>query len=75
MKVNNGANPAAFCELLCVIMSILNIKNLGLKFEPSGDTSKPWEILCFSNGYSAGDVISTRSVSAFALYVLSVPTS
>ena len=40
LKVNDGANPAAFCELFCVIRYVLDI-NLGLNLEPSGNASKP----------------------------------
>ena len=40
------ANPAAFQELLQVMKYILKIKNLGLKLEPTGNASKPWDIDC-----------------------------
>ena len=43
-QVYNGANPAAFCELLQVIRYVLNTKNLSLKIEPTRDASKPWDI-------------------------------
>ena len=48
-KANDGANPVAYKELLCVIKYILNTKNLGLKIEPMGNSNKPWDIMCFSN--------------------------
>ena len=35
-KANDGANSVAFKELLHVIEFILNLKNFGLKLEPTG---------------------------------------
>ena len=46
-KANNGANPAAYKEILHFIRYMLDTKNLGLKIEPMGNTNKPWEIICF----------------------------
>ena len=46
--MNDGANPAAFGKLLCVIRDLLITKKFGLELEPEGDVSKPWEIVCFS---------------------------
>ena len=34
LKVNDGANSAAYKELLCVIRFVLDMKNLGLKIKP-----------------------------------------
>ena len=57
-KVNNGANPAAYKELLCVIKYVIDTKNLGLKIEPMKNSNEPWEIVCFSNSNCAGDLVS-----------------
>ena len=38
-KANDGENPAAFELLLCVIEYVLDIKNLGLKIEPMGNSN------------------------------------
>ena len=40
-KANDGANPAAYKELLHVIKYVLNMKNLVLKIEPTGNSNKP----------------------------------
>ena len=47
-KANNGANPAAYKELLHVIKYIIEKENLGLRLEPMGNSNEPWEIICFS---------------------------
>ena len=48
-KANNGANHAAYKELLHVTKNVLDMKNLGLKVEPTGNYNKPWEMICFSD--------------------------
>ena len=40
-KANDGANPATYKELLPVIRYVLDMKNLGLKIEPMGNSNKP----------------------------------
>ena len=40
LKANDGANPAAYKECLHVVKHILDIENLGLKFEPTGNSNK-----------------------------------
>ena len=40
LKAKNCANTAALKELLNVIKYILDMKNLGLKIEPMGDSNK-----------------------------------
>ena len=57
-KANDGANPAAYKELLCVIKYVMDTKNLGFKIEPMGNSNEPWEIVCFSNSDYAGDPMS-----------------
>ena len=39
-KANNGVIPAAHKELLGVIKYVLDMKNLGLKIEPTGNSMK-----------------------------------
>ena len=74
-KTNDGANPAVCKELLHVIKYVLNMENLGVKIESTGNFNKPWEIVCLSNSNYAGDLVSKQSISGFILYVLSVPVS
>ena len=57
-KVNDGANPAAYKELLHVVKFVLNTEMLGLEIEPTGNFNEPWEIVCFSNNDYAGDLVS-----------------
>ena len=57
-KANDGANPVAYKELLCMIKNVINMKNLGLKIEPKGNSNEPWDIVCFSNSDYAGDLVS-----------------
>ena len=40
-KANNGVNPAPYKELLCVIKYVINMKNLGLKIKPTGNSNEP----------------------------------
>ena len=74
-KTNNGANLAAFKELLGVIKHVLDTKDLGLKIEPTGNADKPWEIFCFSDSDKAGDLMSRRTICGFILYLLYVLVS
>ena len=74
-KSNDGVNPAAYKELLCVIKYILDTKNLELKIKPTENSNKPWEIVCFGNGDYTGDPVRRRRKSVFILYVLGVPVS
>ena len=46
-----------------------------MELEPSGSTSKPWDIASFSNSDYAGDPESRKSVSGFILYILVLPVS
>ena len=69
-KVNNGAHPAAFCKLPEEMRYVLDTKNLGLRLEPSSDASKPWEIVCSSDGHYAGDLVIKKRISGFILYAL-----
>ena len=75
MTANNGANPAAYKELLCVLKYILDTKNLVLKIEPVSNSKEPWEIICFGDSYYAGYMVSRGSISVFILYILDVPVS
>ena len=74
-KVNDGAYPSAFYEVLHVIKHILDAKKLRLKLEPSRNASKLWEIVCFSDSDYAGDPISRKNISGLILYVLGVSVS
>ena len=69
-KANDGANPAAYKELLNVIRYVLDTKNLGLKLKPTRNSNEPWENICFSNSDYAGDLVSRQSISGFIHYVL-----
>ena len=68
-KTNDGANPAAFKELLHVIKYVLDTKNLGLKIEHMGNFNEPWQTVFFSDSNYAGDLVSRRSISDFILCV------
>ena len=69
-KANNDKKPSSICELLKEIRHVLNNNNLFLKLEPTGDTSKHWEIICFSNSNYVGDPDDSRSISDFILFIL-----
>ena len=64
-KVNIGVNFAAFCEMLHVIVYLLDTENLVLKLEPFGDGSS---FLSYNN--YASDPISRRIIICFILYLL-----
>ena len=74
-KANDSANSAAYKELLCVIRYVLDMKILGLKLKPMGNSNKPSEIVFFINSDYAGDLVSRQSISGFILYVLCVLVS
>ena len=74
-RANDGANYAAFKELLCVIKYVLDTKRFGLKLEPTGNANIPSEKVCFSDSDYDGDLVSRRSISGFILYVLGVLVS
>ena len=74
-KANNGANHAAFKELIHVIRYVVDKKNLGLKIKPMGDSNEPWKIIYFSDSVYAGDLVSRRSISGSILYVLGISVS
>ena len=74
-KANDGANPAAYKELLHVIKYVFDTKNLGLEIEPMENSSEPWEIIGISNSDCGGDWVSRKSISGFIMYVLVVPVS
>ena len=57
-KANDGANPAAYKELLRVIKYITEMESLGLSIEPMGNSNKPWKIICFSDSDYAGNPVS-----------------
>ena len=57
-KANDGANPAAYKELLCMIKYIIETENLGLRLEPMGNSNEPWKIICCSNSDYVGDPVS-----------------
>ena len=74
-KANNEVNPAAYKELLHVIKYVIETENLGLRLEPTGNSNKPWEIICFNNNDYVGDPVSRQSISGFILYVFGIPVS
>ena len=69
-KANDGANPAAYKELLHVIKYVIDTNNLGLMVKPMGNPNKPWEFEHFSNSNYAGDPVSRQSISSFIQYLL-----
>ena len=64
-----GLQGAPTCNQVC------DGHDIGLKFEPMGNSNKPWEIICFSNSDYAGDPVNRQSISGFILYVLDVLVS
>ena len=55
LKANDGVNPAKFKERLCVIKYVMDMKNLGLQIEPTGNSNKPWDNMRFGNSNCMGD--------------------
>ena len=74
-KANDGVNPAAYKELLHVIKYVIDMKNLRLKIEPTGNSNECWEIVYFSDSNNAGDLVSRQSISGFILYVVGISVS
>ena len=74
-EIMGGENQAAFLEMHQVIKYVINTRSLGLKQEPKGSEKEPLEIVCFSDSDHAGDLVTKRSESGFALYILGFPVS
>ena len=72
-KCLDGSTPASYKELLRVIKYVLDSKDMGLKFYPSGARNCAWSILCFTDSDYAGDEVSRRSVSGYIISVHGVP--
>ena len=58
-----------------MIRYVLDTKNLSLKIEPTENSNKSWDLVCFSNSNYAGEPVSRRVISGLILYVLSVLVS
>ena len=69
-KANNGVNCSVYKEPLHVIQYVLDKKIIGLKMEPTGNSKKPLDIMCFSDSNYAGVPLSRRSISGFILHIL-----
>ena len=50
------------------IKYVFDTKNLGLKIQPTGNSNKPREIICFSDSNYAGDTVSMRRISGFITF-------
>ena len=74
-KVLDGASTYAYREMLQIIKYVLDTKDYGLRIDPIYKKNKPWDLVCYSDSDYAGDSDTRRSVSAFILYVCSVPIS
>ena len=72
-KCLDGSTPASYKELLRVVKYVLDSKDMGLKFYPSGARNCAWSILCFTDSDYAGDEVSRRSVSGYIISVHGVP--
>ena len=48
-KVNGRVNEPAFLEMHHVIKSVIDIRNMRLKMEPTGDGNEQLDIICFSD--------------------------
>ena len=75
-KVVDGANKAAFKELLWVIKFVLDTCNFGLKIEPNlVDKDAPWSLTVFCDSDYTGDTDTRISVTGFCVFLLGVPIS
>ncbi|KAL7526613.1 hypothetical protein ACHAWF_001850, partial [Thalassiosira exigua] len=72
-KVLDGTTEMAYKEMLRAIKYVLDTKDYGLKFEPTFEKGKPWQLVLFTDSDYAGDPESRRSVSGYILYVCGVP--
>ena len=74
-KAVDGTNQAAFLKMHHNINYILNMKNLTLKLEPSGNEKELLFMVYFSDRNYAEDPVKMRSVGAFNQYILGKPVS
>ena len=74
-KANDSANPVAYMEVLHVIKYVIDMKDLVLKIESTGNFNEPEDIFDFSDSDYAGDLVSRQSISGFILYLLGVLVS
>lgn len=73
-KSMDGANMAAYKELLRVIKFVLDTKQYGLKVKPKGNIDN-WDMKMYCDSDYAGDKESRISITGFILYLMDVPIS
>jgi len=75
-KALDGANMAAYKELMRVIKFVLDTKSYGLKVEPKIESKdQPWSLTVFTDSDYAGDSDTRISVTGFCIFLLGVPVS
>ena len=70
--VLDGVYPAASKEMQRVIKYMLDIRQYGLRFEPSMRVNSIWDPVCYINSDYAGDPESRMCLDTF-LYMRNVP--
>jgi hypothetical protein len=68
-KCLDGANPAAYKEMLRVIKHVLDTKGRGLKIQPIVDKKGVWKIILFTDSDWSGDKDDRKSISGYMLFV------
>jgi hypothetical protein len=68
----NGANIAAYKEMLRVVKSILDTKDYCLKFNPIFENEE-WDLVSYSDSDWAGNSETKISVTGFIIYLLGAP--
>ncbi len=61
--------------MLYIIKYVLDIKDNGLRKEPTYEKNKPWDLVCYSDSNNEGDNDTRWSVSGFILFVCQAPIS
>jgi len=75
-KALDGANMAAYKELMRVIKFVLDTKSYGLKVKPKIESKdQPWSLTVFTDSDYAGNSDTRISVTGFCIFLLGVPVS
>jgi hypothetical protein len=71
-KCMDGANLAAYKEMLRVVKFVLNTKHYCLKLNPAFENEE-WNLMSYSDSDWAGNPETRISVTGFIIYLLGAP--
>jgi hypothetical protein len=69
VKCMDGATPAAFKEMKCVVKFVIDTKDYDLKVFPRPDKQKKWNLTVYTDSDWAGDKDNRHSVSNYSIFL------